>query len=146
MSRTITNINIESYSDKAIVVRGNTKSHKEALMNLGGKYNDRLKGGEGWIFPKIKQKDIENWMRTGIITDNIRNNFNAKNNTTYQPLQIEILKKRIERIEKLYMKLLELLEINIDDIEEEEEKEEEEKEEEKEEEEEDEKPRRRLLR
>lgn len=137
MSRSITNINIESYSEKAIVVRGNTKNHKETLINIGGKYNDRLKGGEGWIFPKSKQKDIENWIRTGIITDTVRNNVYVRNNTN-QSLQIETLNKKIDKLEKLLLKVLKVVHIEEEVEEDEEEVEEDDEEEEV--------PRRRLLR
>ena len=42
---------LEEYSEKAIVVRGETKSCSEDLKTLGGKYNPKLRGGGGWIFP-----------------------------------------------------------------------------------------------
>ena len=43
-------IYIEKYSDKAFVVRGNTKLYKEQLKKIGGRWNKNLKNGEGWIF------------------------------------------------------------------------------------------------
>lgn len=53
-----TSILISNYSDKAIVVRGDTKAIKEALLKLGGKWNTGLKGGAGWIFPLKKKDDV----------------------------------------------------------------------------------------
>lgn len=50
---------IESYSDKAIVVRGNTKQWRESLKEIGGKWNPNLTGGAGWIFPKTKKDVVE---------------------------------------------------------------------------------------
>lgn len=50
---------IEQYSEKAIVVRGNTIQYKDKLLELGGKWNSNLKGGGGWIFPNSKKKNIE---------------------------------------------------------------------------------------
>lgn len=52
-------LTIEQYSEKAIVVRGNTQPYKESLKELGGKWNSALKGGGGWIFPNSKKSTIE---------------------------------------------------------------------------------------
>jgi hypothetical protein len=52
-------LTIEQYSEKAIVVRGNTQPYKDALSDLGGKWNANLKGGGGWIFPNSKKTIIE---------------------------------------------------------------------------------------
>jgi hypothetical protein len=38
-------------------VYGDTKNHKDDLKNMGGKYNQRLKDGPGWIFSKEKAGD-----------------------------------------------------------------------------------------
>lgn len=45
-------LTLESYSEKAYVVRGDTRPHSEQLKALGGRFNPRLKGGPGWIFSK----------------------------------------------------------------------------------------------
>ena len=45
-------LNINEYSEKAFVVRGNTKPYKDNLLNRRGKWNPNLKGGAGWIFSK----------------------------------------------------------------------------------------------
>lgn len=58
-------LTVEDYSEKCIVVRGNTKGHKDALKELGGKYNPRLKNGPGWIFPKSDEKDVYGYMSSG---------------------------------------------------------------------------------
>lgn len=52
-------LTIEQYSEKAIAVRGNTQQYKENLKELGGKWNSRLIGGGGWIFPNAKKSKIE---------------------------------------------------------------------------------------
>lgn len=57
-------ITIESYSEKAIAVFGETKPIKDYLLQLNGKFNPSLKGqGDekraGWIFPKTKQADVQ---------------------------------------------------------------------------------------
>lgn len=58
-------ISVEEYTDRSVVVRGETRQYKEDLKKLGGKYNSRLRGEPGWIFPKSKQDDILNFMKEG---------------------------------------------------------------------------------
>lgn len=52
-------LTVEEYSEKAIVVRGETKEFKDDLTRLGGKFNGLLKNGPGWIFSKKNQSKIE---------------------------------------------------------------------------------------
>lgn len=59
------NISVEEYTDRSVVVRGDTRPLKEDLKKLGGKYNSRLKGEPGWIFPKSKQNDIVKFIKEG---------------------------------------------------------------------------------
>lgn len=49
---------LAQYSEYSVVVTGETKSHKEKLKELGGKFNPKLKTGPGWIFAKSKQDEI----------------------------------------------------------------------------------------
>lgn len=56
-----TDIQLIEYSDRCIVVSGNTKPIKEELSNLGGKYNAYLKCGKGWVFPKKKESEIKKY-------------------------------------------------------------------------------------
>ena len=58
-------ISLEEYTDRSVVVRGETRQYKEDLKKLGGKYNPRLRGTPGWIFPKSKQNDIVKFMKEG---------------------------------------------------------------------------------
>ena len=53
-----TDLRIVHYSDKCVVVVGNTKPNKDRLRAIGGKYNAWLKCGEGWVFPKHKEAEI----------------------------------------------------------------------------------------
>lgn len=55
----IGSIEIVDYSEKAIAVIGYTKSIKDQLKELGGRFNFRLSCGAGWIFQKSKQTEIE---------------------------------------------------------------------------------------
>ncbi|MEZ0272329.1 MAG: hypothetical protein ACAH18_09565 [Methylophilaceae bacterium] len=47
---------IVDYSDKAILVKGNTVVHKEKFNEIGGKWNASLKG---WIFSKKKTDEVK---------------------------------------------------------------------------------------
>ena len=53
-----TKFTVTDYSDKSFVVSGElTRTYKADLKSLGGKFNGRLRGGPGWIFPmKNKEK------------------------------------------------------------------------------------------
>lgn len=58
-------ISIEQYSDSSIAVRGDTRKYKEDLKRLGGRYNSRLRGEPGWIFPKTKEGDVNRFIKGG---------------------------------------------------------------------------------
>lgn len=53
-----TDLRIIHYSDKCVVVVGNTKPKRDKLKSIGGKFNPWLKCGEGWVFPKYKEAEI----------------------------------------------------------------------------------------
>lgn len=56
----ITNgVQIIDYSEKAIAVIGDTKAIKETLKSLGGRFNNRLSCGAGWIFSKKKEQEVK---------------------------------------------------------------------------------------
>ena len=102
-STTFNDIYIEEYSQKAIVVRGDTKKYKEDLKHLGGKYNHCLKNGPGWIFSKRKQNDIEVFIENGIRLGN-ESKEKEKNNkiseTQYENLvkMIELLTEKVDHL------------------------------------------------
>lgn len=52
-------LRIERYSEKSVVVRGDTKPYKDALKNLKGTFNPRLKGGEGWIYSTSRIDELK---------------------------------------------------------------------------------------
>lgn len=62
------NLTVEDYFKEgslvstSLVVRGDTKQHKEELMELGGKFNAMLKGGPGYIFPKSRRNEVETFI------------------------------------------------------------------------------------
>ncbi len=51
-------IQIVDYSEKAFAVIGDTKSIKDKLKSLGGKFNFRLSCGPGWIFSKKQLEKV----------------------------------------------------------------------------------------
>ncbi len=54
-AKEINGLIIKPYSDKSILVSGNTSPYKEKLKEIGGKWNKPLKG---WIFQKSKYNDV----------------------------------------------------------------------------------------
>ena len=59
----MSDLNCSEYSEKAIVVRGEaTKTYKENLKTLGGKYNASLRGGAGWIFSKTSEGKVNKFI------------------------------------------------------------------------------------
>jgi hypothetical protein len=59
METASSNLIIQEYSEKAIVLRGDTKPIKDQLKELGGSFNFKLKGGPGWIFSKKREAEIK---------------------------------------------------------------------------------------
>lgn len=55
-------LSIARYSTLSIVVRGDTKTYKDSLKLLGGKYNPKLTGGPGWIFPEKNRGSVEEFV------------------------------------------------------------------------------------
>lgn len=67
LPKTVGNVTLESISDKAIIVKGETRPIKDGLKSLGGKWNGKL---GGWIYPKTKTAQVQNYL-------NDLNNYNA---------------------------------------------------------------------
>jgi len=60
---------VQDYTEKSIVVIGETKDNKDGLIKLGGKFNAKLKVGPGWIFPKTEKERVLKFVNDGIITE-----------------------------------------------------------------------------
>ncbi len=56
-------IQIIDYSEKAIAVIGDTRSIKDTLKRLGGRFNARLSCGAGWIFSKRQEESLRNLIK-----------------------------------------------------------------------------------
>lgn len=52
-------VTVEVYSEKAIVVRNTMEHHGAIMTELGGTFNEKLKGGRGWIFSKYKLNAVK---------------------------------------------------------------------------------------
>lgn len=61
----VSGLKILDYSEKAIALVGDTRSVKDRLKKLGGRFNPRLSCGAGWIFSKKQRKDVEAFIATG---------------------------------------------------------------------------------
>ena len=66
------NLSCANYSDKAIVVRGDTKDCKDDLKNLGGKYNANLRDGPGWIFSKKNEGKVTSFIASKNVKTEIK--------------------------------------------------------------------------
>ena len=97
-----------TYTDKSIVVRGESRDHKEELKSLGGKWNAKLTDKStqeqfgGWIFPSTKQEQVKKWLTSVVatstpqITDRVQPRVQP--NSTIE--RIEMCIQRIEGIIK----------------------------------------------
>ena len=65
-------INIIDYSDKAFAVVGDTKSVKEELKKMGGRFNSKLSCGCGWIFSNKVRQEVERFISSGEVTERVR--------------------------------------------------------------------------
>ena len=62
----MSDIYIENYSEASIVVLGDTKTHKEQLKKLGGKFNSKLREEKvGWIFSKKNEANVRAYIDKG---------------------------------------------------------------------------------
>lgn len=82
---------ILQYTPKSIVVMGNTLSHSDALVSLGGTYNTGLKIGPGWVFAKIREESVQKYIDTGLVEKYVYSNTEKskwnKVNTPAPPTQ-----------------------------------------------------------
>ena len=53
-------IQLINYSEKAVAIIGDTRSIKDTLKTLGGRFNAHLTCGAGWIFSKSKEATLRN--------------------------------------------------------------------------------------
>ncbi|MBY0420526.1 MAG: hypothetical protein K2W88_20940, partial [Pararheinheimera sp.] len=52
-------LRLEKYSEKSVVIRGDTKANADLMKSLKGTFNPKLKGGGGWLFPATKADAVK---------------------------------------------------------------------------------------
>lgn len=104
-------LSVEIYSEKAIVLRGASDSHKAILEANKGMFNPRLKGGAGWIFPKFMKSQIETLVEQ--INSGVDLSPPNSKSSSVEHKECEVSKKeylalvsRTERLEALVAQLL----------------------------------------
>ena len=100
----MTTIVVEMYTEKSIVVRNTLEHHGPALQALGGTFNERLKGGRGWIFPKHMLTQVRN-LADKLNSGQYGNVYvKASTTTTESVSKTEFLSllTRVERLEALF--------------------------------------------
>jgi hypothetical protein len=50
----------EEYNKLSFAVRGDKKKYAKKLKDIGGRWNPRMKGGEGWLVPKENLENLKN--------------------------------------------------------------------------------------
>ena len=105
------NLTITDYTEKTIVVRGKTAPFKIEFSKpeYNGKFNPSLLNGPGWVFAKIKQKDVQSLLdkiKSGEVLPLKRNGILATSDDeekTFDFTQKEYLAliSRIERLEQI---------------------------------------------
>ena len=112
----MSNIYYEDYSDRSIVVLGETKSHKDNLKSMGGSFNGRLRDGKvGWIFPKKSEEAVKDYVENGKVTVKVT----KKKETSIPYIQENVflhLKKMID-ISSGFSSDLKKLEKKVDNLE-----------------------------
>lgn len=63
-------LRIIDYSEKAFAVVGDTKTIKDDLKRLGGRFNSHLSCGAGWIFSKKSLDEVQKFINCGEVTAN----------------------------------------------------------------------------
>jgi hypothetical protein len=58
-------VQVIDYSEKAIALVGDTKTIKDQLKKMGGKFNPKLSCGAGWVFPKSKLEEVQKFLQVG---------------------------------------------------------------------------------
>jgi hypothetical protein len=102
MENSKSNLQLEYYSEKSFVVKGDTRYFKDDLKKMGGKWNSNLTNkttGEkfgAWLFWSNKRPEIEIWLRSEMNTD-------STTSSTINP-------DRLEQVEEVLCKIISLFE------------------------------------
>ncbi|WP_339140494.1 PLxRFG domain-containing protein [Pseudoalteromonas galatheae] len=84
-------LTVEEYSEKSLVIRGDTTSYKNELDKAGFRYNRNLKGGPGWIAPKSKQAQVDQLVdKVNQVKKTSENSFDNESESTIDKLKFTI--------------------------------------------------------
>ena len=50
------------YNEEKLAVRGDRNKYQNFIKTLGGRWNSRMKGGEGWFVPIIQESNLKNFI------------------------------------------------------------------------------------
>ena len=93
-------LTIEEYSGKEFVVRGDSTSHKEALMSRHGRYNPNLLGGPGWVFSKRHLDNITSFISETSEMKEVDMSTSSYPSRKRKHLDLEQFKKKLRKIIK----------------------------------------------
>ena len=95
-------LTLSDYTDKSVVVQGDdTRTYKEELKAIGGKYNSNLKTGPGWIFPKNKEQEIKDFIEKNKEGKDVKEIKEIKSFKESKEINLNILFTKLDNIEKM---------------------------------------------
>jgi hypothetical protein len=101
-------LEIVDYTEKSVAVFGDTKSFKEELLKLGGKFNGSLtRNGEkvaGWIFSKANKEKLNN-LNTSILKGEVKA---VEYTETPRYVEYKMFLELVTRVERLEAQLYKL--------------------------------------
>lgn len=113
-------VKIIDYSEKAILVNGDTKLIKTGLKEIGGKWNPALKG---WIFPKTKTENVKKLIDEYTSGQRKVEREETPAEMKFVPYAVfSSLLKRVEKLEAILSQRQEIVDVPNEDEDEEEKK------------------------
>ena len=108
----MSDIYIEDYTSKSFVVRGDTRSYKEQLKSLGGKWNSGLTDKQieekfgGWIFWISKRQEVEEFVKNPQSSpQESKVSPKVSSQNSYTQSSLRDLEKRVEYLEDIIKRL-----------------------------------------
>lgn len=86
-------VQIVDYSEKAFAVIGETKSIKNDLKRLGGRFNPKLSCGAGWIFSKKALDEVRKFLDCGEVSANNNQPTQKKDEALWEECKRRLLKE-----------------------------------------------------
>jgi hypothetical protein len=118
-------VDIENYTEKCFVLRGETKQYEDSMNALAGKWNDRLtdrttgdKFG-AWIFPMTKKQMVQDWVKNGkhlTAPQDGSNNNSSSSGGGGDSRQLTQITLKLQRAETKIARLEELMNIVMNEV------------------------------